>query len=620
MPSTKQFFNSLKQFFNISSKKIQGFNEPVPFPGSEEKNQKNLNLKPANFNDELLSLYKYFLSDTYETSDSLKNRMDRYKSLKYAYYNSPIISMTIDLYADEATQIDSQSKIIEVEARDKKVQKFIQDFFSSINLTQKIIRDAAWTVSLFGDAFWIITSSVQNGITEIVPIDPESVKERLEFNAIEAQKKLNKNKGALNTLVSRNTNLKAIQNMVNENTDDFSQHFKNYLFGFQVEKMMLPPWNVLHFRSFTTQSEFYPFGRPVLINSLAPFRQLQAVKNLMALGRANSFTIKVFKVLTDENATPEDKWEAVNQAKQQWQNLSNNPSGKEEFTVNSEVWIPDGLIETDEIESRFDPDKVDDVEMLRDDLIMGTRVPKGYLIVDRASFGTSGQALLAQHKPFARAVYSIQSTMLEQLSQLVKMQMIMTGAFDPDEAEFQLKMAFPQVEESSDRVRAKSDLLRLAKDVIDDLGGALGLDRDEALPPEVVKQILNQLSFLDGEDINDWVDATVAEKEKNKQDSGDGGGLFASRNKDQHQKIQEWFGMFNKKEIKEGRLNQIRERLQENPQIINECYFRSCKKFGLNEGIMNNKHFYFSYESDGINKQLLDALQYSDKENNQLNE
>lgn len=594
MPTQKQFFNALKQFFNISSKVVKGHTDSVPFPGAGEdaKKSKNGKLPPAKFPDELQTLYEFWLKDTYDTSKTMENRIDRYNSLQYAYYNSPIVSATIDLYADEATQIDSQSKIVEVDAKDKKVQKWIQEFFDEAGITQKLLRDVAWNISLYGDAFWTVSSSVSKGIVEVIPIDPFSVQERLEFNAIEMKKRLSKNKGGFKNFISKNNTLQVLQKMMDETTEDISQYFKSYLFGFQVEKQMLPPWNVLHFRAFTTQSEFYPFGRPVLINSLAPFRQLQASKNLMALGRANSFTLKHFEVQTDENATWEDKWEAVNEARQQYINLGNDPSGKEQFTVNSEIWTPQDLLRVDTIESRFEADKISDVEMLRDDLIMGTRIPKGYLIVDRASFGTSGQALLAQHKPFARAVYSIQSAILDQLNHLVKLQMVMTGQFDPEDTEFQLKMAFPQTEESRDRVSIKNDLLRLTKDVIDNLGGALGLDRGEALPPDVVKQIFSQLSFLDGEDIDSWVDATVEMQnpEEEEKENNDGTDLF------------------NRKFIRGDRLQKIQERLGDNPSILQDCIYSACKRRDMSEGVLNQKHFYFSYESDKINKQTLEVM------------
>lgn len=590
MAEKKSFFNKLKTFFGITSKsptKSQGIQtaEKVPYPAEEDP--KSGKYRAVKFSDELQKLYEFWLNDTYDSAQTIKDRQERYESLQYAYYNSPIISATVDLYADEATQIDSQSKVIGVEAKNRQIEKFITEFFDRIGVTQKLLHDIAWNIVLFGDGVWILPSTPEKGIEEIIPVDPMSLKDRFEFNAVEASKKLNKSK--FGSFVNKNTNLSMIRKMMDDNTADFSKQFKNYLFGYKIENQMLPPWNVAHFRAFTTQSEFYPFGRPILINSLAPFRQLQTVKNLMALGRANSFDITHYGVKTDENATPEDKWDSVNEARQQMSNLSNNPSGKEQFTINSEIWTPQDMLEVDRLESNFDPDKVGDVEMLRDDLIMGTRIPKGYLIVDKSSFGTSGQALLAQHKPFARAVYSVQSAILEQLAQIVRVQMVMTGKFDPDEAEFELTMPFPETEESQDRVSVKNDLLRLTKDIIDNLGDALGLGRDEALPPEVVKSIFSQFSFMDGEDIDDWIDQVTASREEEGEETEEG-------------------DLFNRRVISGERKRRIQERLNDNPDIVQECYFDSKRRHNYKEGVLKYRHYINSNVVSHPDRVILNAI------------
>ena len=61
--------------------------------------------------------------------------------------------------------------------------------------------------------------------------------------------------------------------------------------------------------------------------------------------------------------------------------------------------------------------------------------------------------------------------------------------------EFELALPFPVIEESQDRVRMKNDTLRLANDIITNLQNALGLDRGESIPSEVVKDIFGKISF-----------------------------------------------------------------------------------------------------------------------------
>ncbi len=364
---------------------------------------------------------------------------------------------------------------------------------------------------------------------------------------------------------------------------DYGNYYKSYLFGFWMgDNNYLSPWNVLHFRHFTTFSEFFPFGRPVMINCLAPFRQLQAGKNLMALARANNFPIKIFEIETNENMSEDEKWEVVNGAREEYHNLGYDVSENEQFAAGSEVWVPSGLINYKQEDSRLNLDDIADIEMLRDDLIMGTDIPKGYLIVDRASFGTSGQSLLRQHKPFARATYKVQSTILKQLIQLIRLQFAISGDFDYDEP-FELSMNFPEIEESSDRLRMKNDMLRLAKDVIDNIGEVIGLDRGESLPPEVAKEVLSQISFLDTDDVEKWIDSAVEDKESEEEMN------LENNNK-------------NKKKI----IEKIKNSLDE--EIVKKCYFDAKKRTGLLESTSSNRHFYSSYKIDNYEKLILEKI------------
>lgn len=608
----------LKKFFNIADIKAKG-----SFLGDGQKqlhpgyiDQKTGKIKPVKFSDDMQALYEFWLQDTFENSETLKNRLERYAALSYAYYNNAIFSKAVNLYADESIQSDAQDEIIGVEAKNKKAESYIKDFLEKVKITnENYLWDIAYNLTLFGDSFWVVSLDMSDeSVDSIHPIKIMDLKERIEFNALDTINRKNELTN-YNRHIQKDSKLQALYQMMKDAAEkkDFSQYFKSYLFGFLVgDNLYLPPWGVLHFRMFTSISEFYPYGRPVMINSLAPFRQLQAGKNLMALARAQNFPIKHFEVTVDENMDQGDQWEAVNEAKEEYHNIGGlTQSGKEQFAIGGEIWTPAGLLSMNNIESRMNLDDIADIELLRDDLIMGTEIPKGYLIVDRASFGTSGQSLLRQHKPFARAVYKIQSAMLRQIAQLVRIQFLITGDFDIDEP-FELTMQFPEIEESSDRLRMKNDMLRLAKDVMDNIGDAIGLDRDESLPKEVVKDIFSQLSFLDTEDVKKWIDTTVKELEANKEEEPEENSKgFRFDSVEKPKRSVEKSVEKPKRPIQE-KINRI------NLNLIKECYFRA-KRDGstrLYESASNGKHFYSSFKRDYQEDMILELLSSNQKSKN----
>lgn len=586
--SNKGFVNTLRNIFGIGVTRNKQLDKDQF--AIANKDYERGSKQPKVFNnlpDEIQKLYKLWLDDTYENSNTLKNRMSRYSSLEYAYYNSSLISLTTDLYADETLQTESQREVLNIDAKDKKVQKYIKELFDKIGVNSQLIRSLAWNITLYGDAFCIVSANKEEGYTELVPIDVYTVKDRFEFKASEVRKKMNKAK-KFNSYVKSDSRLTALSKLLDKELTNYADYFRSYLFGFDLgNDLYLPPWNILHFKSFTTQSEFWPFGRSALINSLAPFRQLQAGKNLMALTRATNFPVKYFKVKTGESVDPASQWEVVQEAKEEYHNLGNEQTGAEEFAANSSVWLPENLIDFEQIENRTDLDKIADIEMLRDDLIMGTKVPKGYLVVDKSSFGTSGQSLLRQHKPFARAVYQIQTAILEQFTQLVRLHFAMTGDYSYD-TDFEISMNFPMVEEARDRIQTKNDTLRLAKDTADNLGQALGLDRGEALPPDVVKQIFGKLSFLSDEDIHEWVKATMDQKEQGVEENSEQGMLAYTKDTDRARKLVEKYTD------------------NEFDEIVRESYYQARK--GLKEGVLANKHFYTSENMSSFDKKLLDII------------
>jgi len=501
-PSTS---SKLLKFFNIGVRTKDSRTIPVPMETRELPSGDKL--LPVKMDSELQQFYDWWIRETSDNKQSLADRKSRYKDIDFMIKNDSVISMAADLYADETTQVDTQNQVIIATSKNKKLEKWILQFFNDIGLNQHKIRQIAYSLNAFGDAFLVNVIDSAKGITEVIAVDADNIEERLEFNAIDTKKEFYKqNKRYMNSLVRSNDRMADLLAKLKDNKNNISSLFKHYLFGFVVAPdLVLSPWNLTHFR-LSANSEFGKWGRSNFINCIAPFRQLKASKNLMAMARAAKFPKEKFEIETDENMTEIEKWNAVNEARQEYQNLTALEAVKEEFAIGGQIWTPKGLLDYTLLENRMDLGDIADIELLRDDMIMATRVPKGYLIVDRGAFGASGQSLLQQFKPFGRAVYQIQSSILQEIVQLIKIHLTITEEFDAEES-FELAMNFPVIEEASDRLRMKNDTLRLANDVISNIQNALGT-RD-GLPPEVVKSIFSQLSFLDPEEVKVWIDQSA---------------------------------------------------------------------------------------------------------------
>lgn len=509
------------------------------------------------FDSEIKRLWDWYLSQTSDSSQTLKDRMDRYDDLEYMVYNDTIISSAVDLYADEISQADHQMNVIEVNARKSAVIKEIDKLLEDWGINQNYVRECGYNLVLYGDSFDVIDFSEENGIEGVIPVDVRDVTERIEFKASEIAKR----KKQFSRYDTSNASIKDLITKLDKLEKNSSKNFKSYLLGFKLgQKDYLPPWGVNHYRLYSSKSEFFPYGRSLFINLVGPFRQLKTSKNLMALTRALKFPKEVYEVKVDDGMTAVEQWDAVNQARQEYENNGLLNKNKDEFSVGSEIWIPERLISHKTIENNLRLEDIADIELLRDDIIMGTRIPKGYLVVDRSSFGTSGQSLLHQSKPFGRTVFSVQSAILHNIAHLIRLHFLMTGKFDKEYTEFELSLHFPVIEEASDRLRMKQDTFRLAKDVLDTFKDAIGFDRGESLPPEAIKLVFSQLSFLSDEEVNEIVDILTASKGGEEPEDGEAGFLF----------------------------EKVSSRMSK--EIIYESYFNALKNRSVKEGILNNRH------------------------------
>lgn len=560
----------LRRFFGFRVDASKDTKRVEISPVEKESKEGKHSDKPIDLPSNVKKIWDWYVRETNDRLETLKHRMDRYTDIDYMIYNEPIVSYVVELYADEVSQIDDQFNLIQVKAKNQKVEKRIKSLLEQWGVDQSYIREVAYNLVAYGDSFDILETNDKKGIVSLTPVSVDAVTDRLEFKLSEIKKKFS---GAKKHSYQK---IKSLQDFIRDmefgedKNYDYSKNYLSYLFGFVVgEDSFVYPWQVNHYRLESRRSEFFPFGRSLLINLIGPYRQLKTSMNLMALTRAMKFPKEVYEVQTSDEMTAVEKWHAVNEAKTEYQNLGILNNTKDEFSVGDEIWIPDGLIRHTVISNDLRIEDIADIELLRENLIMGTKIPRGYLIADdRGGWGVSGQSLLQQSKPFGRAVYFIQSSILNTLTHMIRTHFLMTGEFEKEYTEFQISLNFPVVEEASDRQRLKQDSLRFVTDIIDNIKNALG-DRDAELSPKVVKDLFSKFSFLDPDILDDVINSIS----QNKSDDGYSDLEFEGEDK--------------KVRIKE-QITKIDE------DILNASYFESIRTSDIKECISNGRHYYTS--------------------------
>jgi hypothetical protein len=516
--------------------------------------------------------------------------------------NSALLSRAINLTAAEAIQADSNVQPIWVESNDKKFVDFALKAFDKWGI-YRMMEPLARDIVQYGNKLWL-TSFDKDGVDEVLPVDIYDFEDRVEFSPVRLRKEMQNRGSFAYRMRDKYQRVDALVKGILD-SEEYASTFRNYLFGFQVANQVVPPWRAIHFRNYTTKSPFAPYGVPMFIHSLAPYRQFDVAMTLQVAKRGAEFPIDLYKLNIPSTLNPTDKLEKVIEFIEELDNSGLSNTKKEGPGVGERIVTIQDLFEYDQISPDFNIGRIDDLDLLRDDLIISTGLPREILDPSDGFGNMSGVAVAEQFKPFARLVYGVQTIIMDGISQLLKIHMIQSGEFDPAQVDFELSMPYPESQTNGDIISSQSDLMRLANDILDSLsskllgdGGRMG--DSPTLPPDLIRSVYQQILPYDQERVDQWVDQTLKAKKAQEDAAKEAGDeVFESIKKEQNRM---WSA------YKEMSPNMLKETIRE------EVWKKKASV--LREGTMGGKH-YFSSRNSHSGWTAEELLKY-DKERVQL--
>jgi len=502
--------NQLKKYFQIGWKDTSN-KQPSEqlYPLKKVVDTKgNIHFEKENLSDEVKKLFDWWMTSCHDSRDSWLQRTQLFQDMDMIELNMAMISKAMNIMADEVVQADSNMQPIFVEAK-RNVKKFILDWFDKVNLFS-LIRPTVYDIIKYGNAGWLLGFDEQ-GINEILPIDMYDLKDRLEFTPDEVQKKMVGD----NTLFSQFKAHDRINDLINSitNKENITSFFKQYLFGFQVNDNIIPPWRFIHFRNFTTSSPFKPFGVPIFIHSVAPYRQWDAAMTMQVVARGAKFPKEKYEIDIPNAVDPSTKLELAVEFLNELMNAGIGTSKKELPGVNEvRITIKD-LFTWSQETPQIDLGKIDDIKMLYDEVANSTYLPRNLIDPNDSGFGDSGVSLVEKFKPFARLVFRIQSIFLANLSQAIKIHMIHSQKFSEEEMDFVLSMPYPESQVNNEIISSQTAQWGLANEIISSLSSKL--IGGESLPSDVIRQIYQKILPYDDKTIDDFINGTIKAREEN---------------------------------------------------------------------------------------------------------
>ena len=598
--TNKQYKNTSKlmDFFSIG---VTDKGNLIPTEHVRDKNGKELpKVKPIEMPSAMEQTYQYLVNNM-NTAPYTDNayRFLRYKDMKTACTTEPILDTAVKVYVAESYTSEYGKNLVQIKAKDSKLEKYFYKWFEDVGFTENVIRDIFTNLVMYGDAFWLnnIDMKGKGGIMNITPISPFLVAERIEFNVGMVEEKKQWFQMALN-LANTYPSLQQIVDIVSEkNVEDISKFYQSYLFGYtlklwaeeenegnpqDVENVKgVPPWCIAHCRLFTTDKDFFPYGKPLFLSAIPTFKSYKTTQLLIDMLRSQCFPREHYSIKCDENSDVFTRNMRITEAKNFIEGITPQTQNQDGLSVGAKVYSCEGLIDYELLDPSIDLDALGDLEEKKYSMCMATGIPMTYLCPEEGEGlgGDNAEKLYYLNKIFQRRVDALRRAFLEELDETFRMHLLLTEEFDGDKSEFELSIENPVQDYSSDKVSEISDIFGLAKEVVDTISTCAGLERGDRVAPNIVKSVLTQYLPVEKDTINKWIDEIYgsAEEEENQNNNEDDG-----KPKD---------NLFGKKpNLFESR--QIMEKIEESKNKINEEYFKYKKEHGMTEGQIGNRYYY----------------------------
>lgn len=390
------------------------------------------------------------------------------RHMRYIIYDrmdTDLIASALDVYANEATQRNSNDDIIGVSSTSKYIEEELTDMLRDCGLnnfrTWSIIRD----MCKYGDHFSSIRLDSIQGVTGLLDLDPSSVY-RLEdegelmgyIQDLDVIKSAIVNTTTSNTNPYINLNSLTMPYLINHEESDRDEDLVPFL-----------KYELAHFR-LRGRGDFLPYGSSILETAVEVWKKLDLLFDSLIIYRLNRAPARlVFYVDVGNNQGAD----AENLVKKQINSITKkeyfDSNGKlneryQLLDMNANLYIPTQKNSSSKVEllgAAPNVGEIEDVAFLNNRLFSALKVPKSFLGYEG---DVSSKGMLSQQNvTFSKAIQNIQEDFLETVKDLCLIHLAIRGVAELDDlSSFDLVMSRPSYLEEKARLEIEAAMMNLA--------------------------------------------------------------------------------------------------------------------------------------------------------------
>jgi len=359
-------------------------------------------------------LINYSTSGILDQTNLQINRMERYKDYDQMDEMGEI-SLALDLYADESTQIDPETKhSIGIRAKNEELKVELENlFFDILNIDNKL-RPMVRYICKYGDfAAEIITDEHRSGVASYRPFNI--------YNFIRVETKFGDLVGFFFT-------------------DEMTP-----------EPIFLHPWQVMHLRLTSYENIYAPYGRSILDGARKDFRRLRLMEDAALIYRITRAPEKRIFTIPVGNIPTNQIQQYLNQIADQFkkQRFYDPATGEVNWRYapliqEDDFWMPqrpDGSGPSiDTLKGAENLDQIQDIEYFKKKMVAPLKIPFERVGIGENAGGNADRTLASSHTDFAKAVQYVQQEICIGLKKIALVHLALKGFDSKDLGEFDLTM------------------------------------------------------------------------------------------------------------------------------------------------------------------------------------
>ena len=390
---------------------------------------------------------------SYAAKENAKNAYDAQRRELFRDYelmdSDPIISSALDIYSDESTIDNVESRILNIKTDNTKVAKILHNLFYDILNIEFNLWPWIRNMTKYGDFFLKLDILDKHGIVNVKPMsvydvirmeehDPNDPK-KVEFQVIEER-----------------------------NGSPMGQR------GDTTEEL-LQAYEIAHFRLYG-DANFLPYGKSMLEGARKVWKQLTLMEDAMLIHRIMRAPEKRIFKLDIGNIPPNEVENFMQQVINKMKKIPVIDQKTGEYnlrynveSVTEDYYLPvrgsDSGTNIESLPGLTNDGAIDDIEYLKNKLMAALKVPKAFLGYDE-SIGSKA-TLAAEDVRFARTIERLQKVICAELEKIAIVHLYTQGFDDAEVLDFELELTNPSMIHQQEKLELLNQQVEIANNLIE---------------------------------------------------------------------------------------------------------------------------------------------------------